>query len=480
LLTAGQGLPSVSYATAAVPCSTSFTANVAIGPNEALVPYQLVFEVVAANPEGSASSQATVSLTVPEPEVLTTSAEPADLGDGGGTVVITARVKDATSCHLELASPYLGFPVVYSAAPTTCSGGIFTTNVSIGANNTMISRPVSFSVVGSNGGGASQGRVGITMAANPDDSATPQGTREPAPSVTVAPSNPPGAFNVGATIVSAVPDRTDPAHLTTTFSAEAHVNCFTGPGKYHPCPLPARSTGVITWQVFKMGDWQQDEDLSACTTNITTAKPASSCKVWWGTYGDHEIQATVSVKWPGIKTLTGYGHDSVNLPAPVDFGASSPGHGYFNMYGNMQYGDCWFASAADYIEMVTGKAPNSAVMINDYLAMVNKGESLQQWWEKGGPGLAGTHLISDTTWTTWTVPQVEHYLLTEHKPLYVSNLLPIEWGRAPDGGRGGHDWDIAGFSSYGPMIVTWGGEFQLPWGEFEYLTTSVESFTISG
>jgi hypothetical protein len=40
---------------------------------------------------------------------------------------------------------------------------------------------------------------------------------------------------------------------------------------------------------------------------------------------------------------------------------------------------------------------------------------------------------------------------------------------------GGHMWIVVGYSDYGPMVVSWGQEFQVSWSDFDAWETGIWS-----
>jgi hypothetical protein len=62
--------------------------------------------------------------------------------------------------------------------------------------------------------------------------------------------------------------------------------------------------------------------------------------------------------------------------------------------------------------------------------------------------------------------------LSDGYVLLSSATLPAGYPLG-DGQGGGHFWIIVGYSSYGPMIVSWGQEVQISWADFDSWTTGV-------
>ncbi len=101
---------------------------------------------------------------LPPPVVLAARATPDALPLGGGQVLVTGAVENATSCQLRLLSRQ-SFPIVYSHNPTTaCSDGSFFAHVTIGANPSPVKRTVAFALVAINGSIAHTGPFFISVA----------------------------------------------------------------------------------------------------------------------------------------------------------------------------------------------------------------------------------------------------------------------------------------------------------------------------
>jgi hypothetical protein len=475
------------------PCSGLYLGHLTVGTSNAPVAQDLIFGLIVSNANMSVTGRFSIDVgprgslpDEPKPIVQSVGVSPTNLGPKGGTVTVTAAVKNAKTCQLKLVAPRLGFAVVYNHGVSSCKG-IFNGHISFGANTTPLQRTVPFELVSENGvGDISIGDFDVTLALQPSASATPQGIAVASPAVTAPGSDVNMKAFYTQTTLTSQPDTDDASGLTTTSTALADFGCIYNNGRRDACPMLPGISGYMTWAVEPMGQWQQAEPLPGCTSAVSSDFPASSCDVWWGTYGDHEVQATFHTTTvpTGLNQFTGQGTTTAYLPAPLDLAAAA--RGTFNIYGNDHLNDCVMASAADYIEMATGTVPDPTEIVNDFNAIGARfmgaagsalsGPALDSYWKS--PGIAGTTLMGSDPWTTWTPGEVEQYLTAEHKPLMTSNLLPLSWGQTSTGGRGAHEWDIAGFSTYGPMVVTWGTEFQISWAQFENVTTSVTDLTI--
>ncbi|HTW08431.1 MAG TPA: G1 family glutamic endopeptidase [Acidimicrobiales bacterium] len=94
--------------------------------------------------------------------VLSVRAVPWVLPASGGFVTVTGRVKDATSCRLELLSSY-AIPVAYPAKSEPCGGGNFSALVSFGANLASVGRTVKLALVARSATSMSSGRFYVHL-----------------------------------------------------------------------------------------------------------------------------------------------------------------------------------------------------------------------------------------------------------------------------------------------------------------------------
>ena len=134
------------------------------------------------------------------------------------------------------------------------------------------------------------------------------------------------------------------------------------------------------------------------------------------------------------------------------------------------------AAAADWIQPTFGTAPSTEEVVNDYWAAedqfnggADEGLSITQlfsYWQSdgiGGTTLTGVNPIS--------MSDVESEL-SDNYVLFATAALPAGYPLG-DGQGGGHAWLVVGYSSFGPMIVSWGQEVQVSWANFDNWTTGV-------
>jgi hypothetical protein len=102
-----------------------------------------------------ATPTASATTALPHALVLSARATPTVLPPTGGQVHVTATVKNATTCQLELLS-HQSFPIVYASNIRPCAGR-FSAHVIIGANPGTLNRTVAFALVARNQSSASTG-----------------------------------------------------------------------------------------------------------------------------------------------------------------------------------------------------------------------------------------------------------------------------------------------------------------------------------
>jgi hypothetical protein len=98
----------------------------------------------------------------PPAQVMSVHSTPAKLSAGGGTVVVSSTVRNATSCQLLLLS-HQPFRVVYASNVRPCTSA-FTAHVVIGRNTSPLPRTVAFALIARGGKSAFTGRFYVALA----------------------------------------------------------------------------------------------------------------------------------------------------------------------------------------------------------------------------------------------------------------------------------------------------------------------------
>ncbi|HUB72141.1 MAG TPA: hypothetical protein VL984_17095 [Acidimicrobiales bacterium] len=178
-LLSSQSFP-VVFANNVRPCTSSFTAHVTVGRNPSPVNRTVSFALVARRHNLASAGHFYLMLAARQapPEVMSVRTSPAQLPAGGGTDLVTATVRNAATCQLELLSSQ-SFPVVYASNIRPCTTS-FTARVAVGRNPSLINRVVTFSLTVRDETLASTRRFYVMLgAAYPPTSATTTPTTTP-------------------------------------------------------------------------------------------------------------------------------------------------------------------------------------------------------------------------------------------------------------------------------------------------------------
>ncbi|MEI6736003.1 MAG: hypothetical protein WCL31_03670 [Actinomycetes bacterium] len=149
----------------------------------------------------------------------------------------------------------------------------------------------------------------------------------------------------------------------------------------------------------------------------------------------------------------------------------------FPTYGNVypsNLPDCLFAAAADWRIVVRHQTPSSADVIADYRRATTGGsipfDDFYRYWTQHG--IAGQRI---TGWHTINMVGVDDVESAVRKDKALLVIFIFHDGDTVGGvraGVGGHAAIIDGYSSKGPLVVTWGTTYQMTWSEY---WTSVRS-----
>lgn len=369
------------------------------------------------------------------------------ISSAGGSITLTYSSKNASSCTLA-STP--SFWTGSNPATVNCNGTYQAT-----VPSTSVQGEWFFTFTATNAAGQSA-------------SAT-QTLTEQAPPVTVT------GTTVATTLTSSAQNGSS-SSLTVDYTASLTATCTYSDGASGACTVP---TGTVSYEFDGADNGGNLTYLSSAVSNCTTAvggtTNVSSCNVTWGTYGDQWITTTyTSSSAPTVLQTVG-----VEIVAPVDLAAGNS----YSTYGNVgpgAVGDCTMASVADWIATTFGTAPSDQSTVSAYWAAEDEynggadvgltpGQLFAFWTNTG---IDGTYLTGDNPVTGQS--EVESMLSNQYVLMAAENL-PL--GFPPGGGAvgGGHMWLVVGYGDYGPMIVSWGQEFQINWAEFSSWTTGVWS-----
>ncbi len=372
----------------------------------------------------------------------------------GGSVSFTVRVQHTNACRLVVAGSS-AVSVSNSKSWQRCSNGILREPVTFGANAGRAARWVAFRAYLRRGSRTYWTALGsIRVNGAPTTSSSPVGT------------------SVALGLTSSATDGETTSKLVD-FTAVSSATCRYADGSSHPCPVPA---GTVSW-ILDGADLggnltRQSSTLASCRATVGGATASDTCRVAFDTYGDQWVSAVYSSTSAAIVTRT----LEVQLVAPVDMGA---GHAYsaYDNVGSDSLEDCTMAAAADWIETAFGTVPSVQETIDAYWraeAEYNGGKDVGlavtdffSFWQT--TGIDGTHLTGTSPLDSDAA--IETYLsdnVSGDDALIADATLPN--GFPPGQTGAGHQWIIVGYSSYGPMIVTWGQEIQISWARFDSMT----------
>ncbi len=172
---------------------------------------------------------------------------------------------------------------------------------------------------------------------------------------------------------------------------------------------------------------------------------------------------------------------AVRAPSPVrGIDACAPGpecdnvsaDGSFQNWGNVApepLGDCTFAAAADWEQIVLHAQPNPALIGYEF-AKAGGGEdglpqnSLWSYWRNHG--IAGVHLTGLHAYRT-TAEDVQNGV-TDFGAMFVELGFGASWGFGPYTMPSGvHDVIVDGFTPEGPLVVSWGETLQMSWEQWD-------------
>ena len=263
--------------------------------------------------------------------------------------------------------------------------------------------------------------------------------------------------------------------LSVNYTASLSAACTYSNGVTDPCAVPG---GTVTFELDGVDNGGNATYLSSaasnCATAVRGATAVATCDVTWATYGDQWVTATYEDgSDPSVSQTV-----EVQVVAPVDLAAGYTYSTYDNA-GPGAVGDCTMASVADWIETTFATAPSDQSTVAAYWAaedQYNGGADvglttpqLFAFWTN--VGIDGTYLTASDPLSGQS--EIESMLSSQYVLLATANL-PSNFPPG-SGSAGGHMWLVVGYSDYGPMIVSWGQEFQISWAEFDSWTTGVWS-----
>ena len=255
----------------------------------------------------STAIAATKSAELPAPSVVSVTATPRVLSFGGGRVAVTAPVKHAATCQLEVVAQG-GLSLVYSHGPSTgCHGGNFVAHITVGPNSSPGEKTVTFKLVARNTTSTSSRTFRISDSGRPVPTTTTSTTAPPTTTTTTVPA---------ATTTTSVPLPTGlaplPSSISTTGSNSYNWAGYTiagGPftaieGTFTvPAPTASATCSEVMYETVGL-DEGSGSDLIDAGINISQFNPSTGNCVsgtnyfvpYWATNTNSDVITNVVVK----------------------------------------------------------------------------------------------------------------------------------------------------------------------------------------
>ena len=261
--------------------------------------------------------------------------------------------------------------------------------------------------------------------------------------------------------------------LTVDYTASLTATCSYFDGTTGTCALPDGSVSYELDGADQGGNVMSSSSAASnCTGAVGGSTTADGCNVTWATYGDQWLSATYASSTTTSVTQT----IEVQVVAPVDM-ASGLTYSTYDNVGLTGLDDCTMASVADWIETTLGTVPSDQDTVDAYWAAENEfnggvdmglsPDQLFYYWTN--TGIDGTYLAGDNP----VDPGDVETNLDDQYVLMAAVNLPDGFSDGQTGG--GHMWIVVGYSDYGPMVVSWGQEFQISWSDFDAWETGIWS-----
>ncbi len=420
-----------------------YRAGIKFGANRSHVLVRAVFEFVARTGRLVAERRVVIAVAAPPPTpTASLTLNEASLPPTGGTIVLRYSSTNASSCSLG-SSP--AFWNGSNPATVSCNGSY---ESPVPATTSERQWKFTFTGTSAVGESVSQSRT----------------LTEQAPTV--------ASTTVAMDFASSATDGISNS-LTVDYTASLTATCSYSDGTTGTCALP---DGNVSYEIDGADQggnvMSSSSAASNCTGAVGGSTTADGCNVTWGTYGDQWLSATYASSTTTSVTQT----VEVQVVAPVDM-ASGLTYSTYDNVGPTALNDCTIASVADWIETTLGTAPSDQDTVDAYWAAENEfnggvdmglsPDQLFYYWTN--TGIDGTYLAGDNPVDPG---DVETNLDDQYVLMAAVNL--------PDGfsdgqASGGHMWIVVGYSDYGPMIVSWGQEFQISWSDFDVWETGIWS-----
>ena len=157
------------------------------------------------------------------------------------------------------------------------------------------------------------------------------------------------------------------------------------------------------------------------------------------------------------------------LPGPNCY--YGPIYERYQDYGNVapaSLGDCSFAAAADWEQIVLGTDPDPSVIGYEFAEAGGSSaglalSALWAYWQQ--QGIAGVHLNGTSSYYT-DQTDVENGVRDYRAMLVLFQFVPNDGFGAQTVPAGEHVAVVDGFTPEGPLVVTWGQTIQMSWTQW--------------
>ena len=256
------------------------------------------------------ATAASATTPPPHPDVLWAHVSPASLGRFGGDIEVTAAVKDATSCALEVLVNG-SLPVGFSPAPKNCAKGAYSARVVIGSNPGRPTRMVSLALVARKHGLSVTDRFVVEVAGRaPATTTTTQATTTTvklrptatgASTTTTPASTTTTAASTTTTAGVFLPPPPPPATTTTTTGGNTSTSAATTTTTALTTTTTSPTTTTTAPTTTTTGSTTTTTGSTTTTTGSTTTTTGSTTT----TTTPPNFQGATSTNWSGFAVLGG-------------------------------------------------------------------------------------------------------------------------------------------------------------------------------
>jgi hypothetical protein len=385
---------------------------------------------------------------VARPLIVSLVASPRATAAAGSPVVVTVRVRNATSCSFfRQRAP---FSSLYLVRKVSCISGRASVTMPPIANSSNTAVRLTY-VVRVRGAGQRSVQRSVTVSAAA--AATTQPVPPPGPAPTPAP-----VLQIVSVSVSPVAVPVSGGVVSVTVRAQGAVTCTFGGEGLTPLAVPCSSgTAAITLTFVA------NAGPTLIHSYFVTAQDASGAVTPQRTY------AVTQLGSPLPPSLQGY--LDVCTPGPHCF--FGPIYAAYPTYGNFApngLGDCTFAAAAHWEQIILHATPDATVIGYQFAAAggtaaggLTANALFTYWIQQGIAGVRATGFPRYFTDQTNVENGVRSYGAMLVELQFVAGTGFAQYV-IPTASR--HMAVVDGFTPTGPLVVTWGQTLQMTWAQW--------------